>query len=134
LKNLARRPLPSSCVERIEHQTQSPTLLLKRQLTLWTFTILNWKYSMFVCSLLYRYVNLFVCVFLFCFCFDIYPRPWLRTTFDWCLIDMYSIRTTSDYKGMIIETLFIIISLWFDISHMLFVIWLIDAPIIDVIN
>jgi hypothetical protein len=35
----------------------------------------------------------------------IYSRPWLRTTFDWCLIDMYSIRTTSNYKGMIIETL-----------------------------
>ena len=31
---LARRPLPSSCVERMEHQTQSPRLLLKRQLTL----------------------------------------------------------------------------------------------------
>ena len=45
-----------------------------------------------------------VCVcFLFCFCFDIYSRPWLRTTFDWFLIDMYS--TTSNYKGMIIETL-----------------------------
>jgi hypothetical protein len=27
---LARRPLPSSCVERMEHQTQSPRLLLKR--------------------------------------------------------------------------------------------------------
>ena len=31
---LARRSLPSSCVERMEHQTQSPRLLLKRQLTL----------------------------------------------------------------------------------------------------
>jgi hypothetical protein len=31
----------------LEHQTQSPTLVLNRQLTLWTFTILNWKYSMF---------------------------------------------------------------------------------------
>jgi hypothetical protein len=30
----------------VEHQTQSPTLVLKKQLTLWTFTILNWKYSM----------------------------------------------------------------------------------------
>jgi hypothetical protein len=30
--------------------------------------------------------------------------------------------------------MFIIISLWFDIFHMLFVIWLINAPIIDVIN
>jgi hypothetical protein len=45
----------------VEHQTQSPTLVLNRQLTLWTFTILNWKYSMCVCSSLYRYD--------ICFCF-----------------------------------------------------------------
>ena len=63
---LARRPLPSSCVERIEHQTQSPTLLLKRQLTLWAFTILNRKYSMFVCSSLYRYdLIYFICYLLY---------------------------------------------------------------------
>ena len=63
---LARRPLPSSCVERMEHQTQSPRLLLKRQLTLWTFTILNWKYSMFVCSSLYRYdLIYFICYLLY---------------------------------------------------------------------
>jgi hypothetical protein len=30
--------------------------------------------------------------------------------------------------------MFIIISLWFYIFHMLFVIWVINAPIIDVIN
>jgi hypothetical protein len=30
--------------------------------------------------------------------------------------------------------MFIMISLWFDIFHILFVIWLINAPIIDVIN
>jgi hypothetical protein len=36
----------------------------------------------------------------------IYSRPWLRTIFDWYLIDMYSIPTPSNYKGMIlIETL-----------------------------
>ena len=56
----------------VEHQTQSQTLVLKRQLTLWT------------------------------------------STFNVCM--------------------FIIISLWFDIFHMLFVIWLINGPIIDVIN
>jgi hypothetical protein len=38
----------------VEHQTLLPILVLKRQLTLWTFTNLNWKYSMFVCSSPYR--------------------------------------------------------------------------------
>jgi hypothetical protein len=33
-----------------------------------------------------------LCVFfVFFFFFDIYSRTWLRTKFDWCLIDMYSI-------------------------------------------
>jgi hypothetical protein len=50
----------------VEHQTQSPILVLKRQLTLWTFTILNWKYSMFVCSSLYRYdLIYFICYLLY---------------------------------------------------------------------
>jgi hypothetical protein len=37
--------------------------------------------------------------------FELYKNFHLRITFDWCLIDMYSIRTTSNDKGMIIETL-----------------------------
>jgi hypothetical protein len=50
----------------VEHQTQSATLVLKRQLTLRTFTILNWKYSMFVCSSLYRYdLIYFICYLLY---------------------------------------------------------------------
>jgi hypothetical protein len=53
---LARRPLPSSCVE-----LGGTSLVLKRQLTLWTFTILNWTYSMFVCSSIYRYITNLVC-------------------------------------------------------------------------
>jgi hypothetical protein len=67
---LARRPLPSSCVERMKHQTQSPRLLLKRQLTLWTFTILNiqclyvhhyivmiWYISYVICYMTYKCSN-----------------------------------------------------------------------------
>jgi hypothetical protein len=43
--------------------------------------------------------SLFVCVFfLSCFCFfDIYSRPWLRTTFDWCLLFFYRRNTYLRY-------------------------------------
>jgi hypothetical protein len=51
---------------RVVHQTKSPTLVLRRQLRLWTFTILNWKYSMFVCSSWYRYdLIYFLCYLLY---------------------------------------------------------------------
>ena len=54
------------------------------------FFLLFWRFVLF-------FLYLFVC---FLFCFDIYSRPWLRTKFDWCLIDMYSIPTPSNYKGV----------------------------------
>jgi hypothetical protein len=60
-------------------------------------------------SISFRTLQIPICLcvfFLLCFCFDIYSRPWLRTKFDGCLIDMYSIPTPSNYKGIIlIETL-----------------------------
>jgi hypothetical protein len=65
---LARRPWPSSCVE----LGGTPTLVFKRQLTLWTFTILKWKYSMFVCSSLYRYGRYDLIYFICYLLYDLY--------------------------------------------------------------
>ena len=60
----------------------------------------------FVFDVLFCFFFICLCVFLFCFCFEIYSTPWLRTKFDWWLIDMYSILTPSNYKGIIlIETM-----------------------------
>ena len=60
------------CVGRKSHNIFFPHLLYPEK-----------SVCIIICALFFLY--LFLCVFLSCFCFDIYSRPWLRTKFDWCL-------------------------------------------------
>ena len=78
--------------------TYSSTFTIPRKVTVYIIIFVLFLFLTF-CFVF----SLFVCVV---FCFDIYSRPWLRTKFDWCLIDTYSMSTPSNYKGIILtETL-----------------------------